>query len=335
MKRIATLAAAAALFAAPHARAETTTLKIACYLPPFSVSVSKILKPFANEVAKATKGTVKFQEFWGGSLGRSPEQQYKLVTGGITDIVFISTYNTAGQFPDAAITELPGLVPSAAVGAPAFWRFYKTGMMRGFDDIKTVSLYMPSVNQLHARKPIDKIDDVKGLKFQAAGPNMAEFIKQVGGVPVYMPATELAQALTSGVIDGSTVDWVGYVTFKLQSLAKYHYEIPLGGISFVIAMNKGKWESLNAEQKAAIDKFGGERMAAIGGKAYDEASETRRAKVLEDKSHHDVVPSKAEITRIIDTYGKPVHKIWIDKTPDGQKKYDTFVKLLEDVEAGK
>ncbi len=98
MKKFATLAATAAILAASGAHA-ATTLKIACYLPPFSVSVSKILKPFAGEVTKATGGSVKFQEFWGGSLGRSPEQQYKLVTGGITDIVFISTYNTSRPVP--------------------------------------------------------------------------------------------------------------------------------------------------------------------------------------------------------------------------------------------
>ncbi len=65
-------------------------------------------------------------------------------------------------------------------------------------------------------------------------------------------------------------------------------------------------------------------MAEVGGKAYDAASDTRRAKVLEDKDQHDVVPPKDEIRRIIKTYGEPVHKIWISKTPDGQKKYDTF-----------
>ncbi len=334
MKRLAALAATAALLAAPGAHA-ATTIKIACYLPAFSVSVTKILKPFANEVTKATGSTVKFQEFWGGSLGRNPEQQYKLVTGGITDIVFISTYTAGGQFPDASITELPGLVRSSAVGSPAYWRFYKAGMMRGMGDIKTVGLYMPAISLIHTRQPIKSLEDAKGLKIQAAGPNLAEFIKQFGGVPVYMPATELAQSLTSGVIDGSTVDWTGFLTFKLQSLAKNHYEIPLGGISFVIAMNKGKWESLSADQQAAIDKFGGEYMAEHGGKAYDAAGEERRQKVMQDKSQHFVAPSKAEIDAAMQKYGPPVYKNWIAKTPDGQKKFDTFTKLLADVEAGK
>ena len=334
MKRLAALAATATLLATSGAQA-ATTLKIACYLPPFSVSVSKILKPFANEVSKATGGSVKFQEFWGGSLGRNPEQQYKLVTGGVTDIVFISTYTAGGQFPDASITELPGLVRSSAVGSPAYWRFYKAGMMRGFDDIKTVGLYLPAISLIHSRQPIKTLDDAKGLKIQAAGPNLAEFIKQFGGVPVYMPATELAQSLTSGVIDGSTVDWTGFLTFKLQSLAKNHYEIPLGAISFVIAMNKGKWESLSKAEQAAIDKFGGERMADIGGKAYDAAGEERRQKVMKDKTQHFVDPSDAQIEQIMGKYAPPVYKNWIDKTPDGQKKFDTFKRLLAEVKAGK
>ena len=122
MKRLATLTATAALLAAPGAHA-ATTIKIACYLPAFSVSVTKILKPFANEVTKATGGSVKFQEFWGGSLGRNPEQQYKLVTGGITDIVFISTYTAGFPIPQSVYIQRLGLVPSSVVASPRICPF--------------------------------------------------------------------------------------------------------------------------------------------------------------------------------------------------------------------
>jgi TRAP-type C4-dicarboxylate transport system substrate-binding protein len=329
MKALATIAAASAALAAVSAHAETT-LKIACYLPPFSVSVTKILKPFADAVAAEMKGEVKFQEYWGGTLGRNPEQQYKLVTGGIADIAFISTYTSGGQFPDASITELPGLVKTSGTGSPAYWGMYEAKLLRGHDDIKTVSLYMASVNLLHTRKPIQKIEDIRGMKLQSSGPLFADFVKAVGGTAVYMPATELAQSLASGVVDGSTVDWTGFITFKLENLAHYHYEIPLGGISFVIAMNKDRWNALSPAAKAAIDKFGGAKMARDGGKAYDAGGEERRQKVLADKSHHDLVPSEAEQEAIFAKYGEPIYRDWIAKTPDGQKKFDTFKKLLAD-----
>ena len=334
MQTWATIAAASVAFAAATAHAETT-LKIACYLPPSSVSVTKILKPFDTAVTDETKGDVKFQEYWGGTLGRNPEQQYKLVTGGIADIAFISTYTSGGQFPDASITELPGLVKTSASGSPAYWGLYKAGLMRGFDDIKVVGLYMASVNLLHTKKPIAKLEDIKGMKLQSSGPLFADFVKNIGGTAVYMPATELAQSLASGVVDGTTVDWTGFITFKLENLAYNHYEIPLGGISFVIAMNKQKWESLSAADKAALDKFGGAAMAKSGGAAYDAGGAERRTKVAEDKNHHFVEPSVAEQDAAFAKYAEPIYRDWIAKTPDGQKKFDTFKKLLADAAAGK
>ena len=333
MKRLATIVAASAALAATTAQAETT-LKIACYLPPFSVSVSKILKPFAAAVTKETNGAVKFQEYWGGSLGRNPEQQYKLVTGGIGDIVFISTYTVGGQFPDSTITELPGLVPSSAVGSPAYWNMYKAGLLRGHDEIKVVGLYMPSVNLLHAKQPIKKIEDIRGLKMQSSGPSFAEFVKNVGGTSVYMPANELAQALASGVVDGTTVDWTGFLTFKLENLAYNHFEMPLGGISFVIAMNKSKWEGLSASDKAAIDKLGGMHMAKMAGIEYDKAGEERRQKTLAARKHVDVVPTQAEIDAAMAKYAEPIYRDWIAKTPDGQKKFDAFRKFIAEAAKG-
>jgi TRAP-type C4-dicarboxylate transport system substrate-binding protein len=327
-------AATTALFAAGPTEAETT-LKIACYLPPFSVSVTKILKPFDDAVTAETKGDLKFQEYWGGTLGRNPEQQYKLVTGGIADIAFISTYTVGGQFPDATITELPGLVKTSAVGSPAYWGLYHAGLMRGFDDIKVVGLYMASVNLLHTRKPVQRLEDIQGMKLQSSGPLFAEFVKRVGGTAVYMPATELAQSLSSGVVDGTTVDWTGFVTFKLENLAHYHFEIPLGGISFVIAMNKQKWDSLSASEKAAIDKFGGMTMAKVGGAAYDKGGMERRDKIAEDKSHHFIEPSAQEQEVAFAKYAEPIYRDWIAKTPNGQTKFDTFKKLLTEAAAGK
>jgi TRAP-type C4-dicarboxylate transport system substrate-binding protein len=126
------------------------------------------------------------------------------------------------------------------------------------------------------------------------------------------------------------VDWTGFITFKLENLAYNHYEIPLGGISFVIAMNMKKWDGLSAAGKAALDKFGGETMAREGGKTYDAAGDERRQKVAADKEHHFVTPSEAEQDAIFAKYGEPIYRDWISKTPDGQKKFDTFKKLLAD-----
>jgi len=314
--------------------AANTVIKIACYLPPRSVTVSKILKPFIKEVEKATNGSIKFQEYWGGALGRNPEKQYELVTNGVADIDYMATYLSHGQFPDSTIFDLPGVLPDATIGSVVYWRMYKAGMLRGFNDIKVISLYMTGMNGVHTRKPFKTLEDLKGMKIRASGPLIADFLKQLGVVPVFMSNSDMPQALATGVVDGLTNEWVGIVTFKLQNLLHYHFEAPIGTTSFIIAMNKQKWESLDAQQKAAIDKFGGEFMAKRGGKAYDDATFTRRNKYKND-GRVLIHPSKQEWARDMRKYGEPMYKQWIKEHPDGQKKFDALKKILAEVESGK
>ena len=335
MKKLVLICAGvtALAFGRPSVAADTV-IKIACYLPPRSVTVSKVLMPFIKEVEAATKGSIKFQTYWGGALGRNPEKQYELVTNGIADIAYMATYLSHGQFPDSTIFDLPGVLPDATVGSVAYWRMYKAGMLRGFDDIKVVSLYMTGMNGVHTRKPFKTLEDLKGMKIRASGPLIADFLKQLGVVPVFMSNNDMPQALATGVVDGLTNEWVGIATFKLQNLLRYHFEAPIGTTSFVIAMNKQKWNSLDARQKAAIDKFGEEYMAKRAGMAYDEATYTRRNK-FKDDGRVLIYPSKQEWARDMRKYGEPMYKEWIKQRPDGQKKFDTLKKILAEVESKK
>lgn len=334
-KYLSVAACLSALMAAQGAMAEDVTLKIASYLPPQSVTVTKILNPFIKGIETETKGSVKFQPFWGGALGRNPEMQYKLVTDGIGDIFYMSTYLSGGQFPDSTLFDLPGLLQNSAEGSVAYWRMYKTGMLRGFNDVKVVGLYMTSMNGIHTRKPFKTLEDLKGMKIRATGSVIADFIKQFGAVPVYMSNNDMPQALGNGVVDGLTNEWTGLTTFKLQNLVHYHYEAPMGATTFVIAMNSESWKKLTPDQQAAIDKFGGETMSREGGIAYDAAGVTRRAPSEKDQKHVFIWPSKGEWDANVAKYAKPIWQEWIKETPDGQKKFDTFVKIVDDLRAGK
>jgi len=100
-------------------------------------------------------------------------------------------------------------------------------------------------------------------------------------------------------------------------------------------MNKQKWESLSPAAKAAIDKFGGMAMAKSGGIAYDLGGRERRDRVAKDKRHHFVEPSEAEQEAAFAKYAAPIYRDWIAKTPDGQKKFDTFKKLVTEAASHK
>ncbi len=72
-------------------------------------------------------------------------------------------------------------------------------------------------------KPINKIEDLKGLKMRMPGLG-AEVLKRAGGTPVTLPGAELFTALEAGTIDAT--EWVGPYNdraFGLYQAAKYYY----------------------------------------------------------------------------------------------------------------
>ena len=334
MKRSLMLFAAAGLLVLGQPAKAVETLKILSYLPPASVTVKEILTPFIQQVEAATKGEIKFQTYWGGSLGRDPEKQYKLLVDGIGDIVWMSNYLQGGQFPDSTIFDLPNIIQTSTVGSVAYWRMLKQGMLTGFDDIRVVSVYMTGLNGIHTRKAFKTLHDLKGMKIRASGPVAAEFLKQFGVVPVYMSNNALPEALSRGVVDGLTNEWTGLTTFKIHNVVNYHYEGYVGATSFVVGMNKKVWERLSPAAKAAIDKFSGETMALAAGKAYDAAEISRRKPHLNDKNRVFIFPTDAEI-QAVEKFAQPVYDNWIKNTPNGARKFAALKAILADIRAVK
>lgn len=317
-----------------QALADATTLRIICFLPARSVSVSKYFIPWMKSVEEASGGTLKLQGYWGGSLGRNPRKQFDLVRDGVADIGLVLPGYTPGKFPDFGVLELPYLARSAEESSVAAWRLFKMGLLRGLESTKTIGFFSTDVNVLHTKKPMKSLADLKGMKIRAAGPVYASTIKHFGAIPIGMPVTQLTESISRGVVDGTILGWGGALIFRINNVASYHYTTPLGTTPALITMNKGKWDALPAKAKAAIDKFGGEYTALLGGRGFD--SFGRRALgIIKKKGKRSIVTAtEAEIAQQA-AAAKPVHDIWIAKTKDGAKKYAALLQILKDIRAGK
>lgn len=311
-----------------------TTLKMASFVPATSLSVTKLLAPFAAAVEKDAAGDVTFQGFWGGTLGRDPFKQYSLVTDGVFEIGIVQAEYSSGQFPDDTLFELPYMVKSAEEASVAKWRMYKMGLLRGHDDIKVIGVYTTSLLAMHARKPLKSAADLKGMKIRAAGKSSLDYVKVVGAVPVVIPITEVTEAVSRGTVDGLVTNWDALVVFRIHNVVQHHFSAPIGTVTFIVAMNKKAWDGLSARAKAAVDKHGGEPFSRNAGKVYDEGDGVALAKLKEDPKRTFIQESAADEGKSR-AMMKPIYDQWIGATPDGQKKFDTLHKVLADIRAGK
>lgn len=334
MKKILMTAAFAATAMWTANTANAVTLKLAVFIPPKSVSGSRVLTPIAEMIEKESKGDLKIKIFYGGQLGRSPRKQYELVTNGVADMSYIVDIYTSGQFPDTSIFELPYNIRNGTEGSLARWRMYQAGHLRGYSNVKAVGLWMSEPGGIHTRKPMKSLADIKGMKIRATGRVATAYLKQYGAIPVGMPVTKVTEAIDRGVLDGLMQSWVGLVTFRTHNVVKYHYEAPVGALTFSIVLNKKKWSKLSASQQALIDKYGGEFMARKAGNAFDTLGHERKSKHQNDADRTFISLSEADLNKARAAV-QPIYDSWIKNTPNGQKKLDALQAMLTEIRSKK
>lgn len=321
-----------ALVALVWVPAQAATLKVVGFLPPRSISNSKCMEPWLDEMKPALAGEVDFQTFWGATLGRNPTKLYDLVIDGVGDIAYFLPGYTPGRFPDFGIFELPYLARSAAEAGYAQERMFRQGNLGGLDDVHVLGFYATDPNVLHLREPIKSLDGVKGLKIRTAGPVYSSFVKFLGGVPVAMPVTQMTESLQRGLVDGAILGWSGARVFKLEAVTSFHYGAPFGVSPIAVVMNKDKWNALPAKAKAVFDKYDGDNIAKICGEAFDGDAERGRQTML--KTGTAMYATDEELANG-PKWAKPVHDEWIARVEDGRKKYDALTGILADLRAGK
>ena len=174
---------------------------------------------------------------------------------------------------------------------------YEAGHLRGYQDVKTVGLWMSEPGGIHTRKPMSSLADIKGMKVRATGRVATAYLKQFGAIPVGMPVTKVTEAIDRGVLDGLMQSWVGLVTFRTNNVVKVHYEAPVGALTFSIALNKRKWNKLTAFQQALINKYGGKYMAQKAGNAFDKLGHERKVKHQKTVDRKVISLSDAELAK--------------------------------------
>lgn len=330
---IAAGTAAVALAAFP-AFAQTTTLKFAVFTPEQEMTFQRVMKPFADAVAKDSNGTLAFKMYPNGALGRHPARQLKMVQDGVADIAWVIPAYTPGRFDDNAVFELPNIIKTSTEGSLAAWRMLKKGKLKGYDDFYMIGLFTTSPYTFHTKKPVTSMDGLKGLKIRAVGPAMVDSVKALGAAPEPMPFTKIVEAVSRGVIDGTTGHPIAVHDFGVAKVTSSHYFGRLGTVNLGLFMNKKKYEALPAAAKAALDKHSGEAQSLAFGKMSDTRNAELQAQWAKDPKRTVTVQSAAEEAKWDKTLA-PVVEAWVKKQPNGKELLDALTSELAAIRSGK
>jgi TRAP-type transport system periplasmic protein len=329
----AVVLAIAALGSGPI-NAEPAIIKMGSTAPAASGQVKDIYDPWIAEMEKDSEGTLKIQAFHGGSLVRSYPKQYEALINGLQDAATIVTSYTEKLFPDFGLFSLPFMFrgPGSDEAAYVAWKLYERGMIGNLEKVHVVAVYTNDNSGLHFNVPIKSVDDIKGLKIRTAGPGEADVIKLVGGVPVAIAITQVAESLHRGLIHGTLNGWSALNSFRITPLIKGDVDLPFGVRSFFNAFNAKVYAALPEKAKSAIAKNGGMKLSMRFGKYWANEGAQLRAQLAKD--HPVLRPSEEEIEKVWEPKFKHIQQGWIDEDKaHRQKLYDEAKKLSAEYRA--
>lgn len=268
-------AAAATVLGAPHLSGfaqQSVTLKFHTFMAPLSNVWLTMHKPWMEKVEKDSGGRIKFEGYPAMQLGGTPVQLYDQARDGVVDIVWTLPGNTAGRFPRIEAFELPFMMNNAEATSKAYWEYFQTQCPDEFKETQVLALHVHGPGMFHtANKAINKASDLKGMKLRGPTRQVTKMLGSLGAIPVGMPLPQIPDALSKGTIEGCVIPWEVVPSVKVHELTKFHSEFPAGSpalytTTFVMAMNKAKYDSLAPDLKKVIDANSGMAASAWLGK---------------------------------------------------------------------
>ena len=155
---------------------------------PAPAPQAKVATEWAQEIGKRTGGKVQITMFYGGTLTPAP-QCYDGVVKGISDIGFSVLAHTRGKFPLLEVADLPMGIKSGLVATKLINEFNNKFKPNELDEVKVMYLHGHGPGIIHTKKPVNKLEDLKGVKIRCTG-LAAKIVKNLGGVPVAMAMGE-------------------------------------------------------------------------------------------------------------------------------------------------
>lgn len=239
-------------------------LKFSTWHPPASREVKTVWKPMLEELKKKSDGRITYTLYAGGALGKAPEH-YDIVAKGLSDMGYFTATFTPGRFPLTDVLSLATWVDGKDIAVDIGNSMYKEGLNKEFPGVKMIELNGCIQAFLWTRKPVQSIDDCKGLKIRTPGGHQTNYIKSLGAEPVFMPLGDVYLALETGTIDGLVTCPPLVLAFKLHEVAKYGFVATFGCVSEGVIMNQKSWENTPDDLKPIIEEVCGNPFRTTGG----------------------------------------------------------------------
>lgn len=266
MNRLAPALLAVLCLGTPALAQDTFDLTVATFAPP-QHGMSRWIEAWAASLTEESGGRLTFEILHGAQMG-PPPRYYDIAANGQADITWVLHGSTPGRFPLTEVSNLPFLFCSAeqatrVLNDPSLRDAYLDEEHRG---VRVLAMFMhPPGHFVMNGTDIQSMADVNGLALRPPSQAVGQLIAAMGGRPVGLPPTEIAESLQRGTIDGALIDYGGAaLAFQLTPFVTNVIEVNAYAASFALVMNEASFDGLPADLRAMIDASFTDVSAQIG-----------------------------------------------------------------------
>ncbi len=322
-----------AMFSTP-APAQDASLVFATLNVPGIPINSRFLHPWADGINKDGTGKIQLQVRDGYALANFGNVYQRVLSDAI-QVAFALQPPVGGKFLLSEVAGLPFITDNSADASAALWRLYETGMLDAeYKDIQPLALVGLPQGGVHLTEATDLNNGLSGKKVLVANKIQGEIIVALGGTPQALPLTAMYEALKRGTVNGTSVGWPAFPSFKLFEVTNYHIEARLGASTAMLFMSKKRWDGLTPAARDVLRKNMGENVSRKFGEYWDWADVGGR-KMTEAKGGHTIVELTDAQKADWHNKAEPLLEKWAASRPNGAAVKKRFQEILAAVKAGK
>lgn len=273
---------------------------------------------YAQWVSEQTNGRVKIEIFPNEIIG-SDKKMMDLVVEGTLDMNLALPGLAANYAPKLAVVELPFLFSSidkvsAVLDGPIGEELAKDMPQKG---LRLLAYWDNGLRQItNNRQPIEKPEDLKGLKFRTPESKMTMSIfKALGANPAPLAWNEVYFALAQGTFDGQENPVVNIHGAKLDEVQKYLSITNHKYEASPLIINEQVWQKLPTDIQQILKE--GAVKFAVENRKLNQEVEGKLLADLEAKgmkvSRPDITPFREATKSVYDEWTSVIGKELIDK----------------------
>ena len=320
---LATLVTAASVAAAP------VTLRASHQFPGGKGDVRDDMVQMIARDAKAAGVDLDIQVYPGASLFKA-EQQWNAIVNGQLDITLFPLDYASGQVRAFSATLMPGLVRNYARAKRLNTSQFMKDIHAHIEDAGAMVLSDAwfGGGMVSKRGCILTPDDVKGLKFRAAGPTFAQMWQTAGASIVSIPSNEIYNAFQTGVAEGTDTSMGSFLSFRLYEQAKCMTAPGDNALWFMyepVLMSKKSFDKLDKKQQDVLIQAGKKAQ-----KYYEDKAESVDAATIKAYKEHGVevkTLTDAQYDQWMDLAKKSSYVEFARDVPDGKKLIDEALSV--------